>query len=485
MKKFAILALAAVLVVALTVPAAALENEFGGYWRTRFTNEGHFNGEKDDLGSYRFVDTRTRLYYTAKINDNLKLVNKFEMDATWGSSSGSRNGRSTATIPAYTFVDGAGQTNTIPATTIVTSGNNKGYGETEADGVNIEIKNTYADFNTGPVNWTVGTQPFNLFRSFYIDGGNDCTGLIARWKVLDNLVLAGSWLKAYEGGADGGNNSDVDSYTIGGAIYLSENISIKPAISWAHSSEVDAAYGAVLLANGNAINTFDTVTSSAPLGELNLLTYGLDFDMDFDNFGLWLTAFMQDGTLDATGKDLDIRAWLAAVGGNVMLGPVDLHGQFFYTPGDDDTDQINPLGRDSKIKNVQAPLASYYWAEILGYGVFDQAAPDGSPADKIYNIWAANIGASFKPMDKLKIGADLWYAKRQNDVLYVDPLSPTGFRAESKLGTELDVRVTYQLVEGLNLDLVGAYLWAGDAVSVDGNNNENPYELGAQLSLSF
>ena len=42
MKKFAILALAAVMVIALTVPAAALENEFGGYWRTRMFTQGHF-----------------------------------------------------------------------------------------------------------------------------------------------------------------------------------------------------------------------------------------------------------------------------------------------------------------------------------------------------------------------------------------------------------------------------------------------------------
>ena len=46
MKKFAILALAALMVVALTVPATALENEFGGYWRTRFYNQGHFNGSR-------------------------------------------------------------------------------------------------------------------------------------------------------------------------------------------------------------------------------------------------------------------------------------------------------------------------------------------------------------------------------------------------------------------------------------------------------
>ena len=84
MKKFAILALAAVMVIALTVPAAALENEFGGYWRTRLFTDGHFNGENNDDTNYRRVDTRTRLYYTAKINDNLKFVNKFEIDAVWG-----------------------------------------------------------------------------------------------------------------------------------------------------------------------------------------------------------------------------------------------------------------------------------------------------------------------------------------------------------------------------------------------------------------
>jgi hypothetical protein len=35
MKKFAIISLAALLVVAFTMPAAAFESIFGGYWRTR------------------------------------------------------------------------------------------------------------------------------------------------------------------------------------------------------------------------------------------------------------------------------------------------------------------------------------------------------------------------------------------------------------------------------------------------------------------
>jgi len=58
---------------------------------------------------------------------------------------------------------------------------------------------------------------------------------------------------------------------------------------------------------------------------------------------------------------------------------------------------------------------------------------------------------------------------------------------------EADVKITYQLVEGLSLDIVGAYLFAGDALETargtatfsDGKNETNPYEFGTQLSLSF
>nr|MDJ0990043.1 hypothetical protein [Desulfobacterales bacterium] len=175
MKKLSILALAAILVIFFTIPAAALENEFGGYWRTRYFSQKYFSGldRGDDLvlpddkaaedDTTERADTRTRLYYTAKINDNLKLVNKFEMDATFGDS------------------DRADSSN---------------YGKTGADGIAIEVMNSYADFNLGPVNVTAGVQNYSLFRDFLIS--SDASGIIARWKALDNFILAGSWLKNFE-----------------------------------------------------------------------------------------------------------------------------------------------------------------------------------------------------------------------------------------------------------------------------------------------
>jgi len=65
MKKFAIISLAALLVVAFTLPAAAFENIFGGYWRTRaYTQQNYLGSEDPDTGNegnMSLVDTRTRL----------------------------------------------------------------------------------------------------------------------------------------------------------------------------------------------------------------------------------------------------------------------------------------------------------------------------------------------------------------------------------------------------------------------------------------
>jgi hypothetical protein len=120
MKKFTILALAALLVVAFTVPAAALENQFGGYWRTRFYINKDFTGEDQTNGrNYEVVDTRARLYYTAILNDNLKFVTKFEMDSVWGQGP---------------------------------------LGDIGADGKELEIKNAHIDANFWGLNWKVGIQ---------------------------------------------------------------------------------------------------------------------------------------------------------------------------------------------------------------------------------------------------------------------------------------------------------------------------------------
>ena len=134
MKKLSVLFLAAVLVLAFTLPAAAVENIFGGYWRVRaFTNQDFTGTDNNNLVTSKDktkTDSRTRIYYTAKFSDDFKLVTKFEFDWAYGQT-------------------GAGKT-----------GGNIG---ADAKGI-FEIKNSYIDFNTWQkkLNWKIGMQGYTI-----------------------------------------------------------------------------------------------------------------------------------------------------------------------------------------------------------------------------------------------------------------------------------------------------------------------------------
>jgi hypothetical protein len=461
MKKLAIISLAAFMVVAFTMPAAAFESIFGGYWRTRFYTNQDFNGA-DDLEGTRIVgtvdedgnvtitgeedregpdadrslvDTRTRLYYTAKFSDNFKFVNKFEMDATWGRGP---------------------------------------YGDIGADGVSVEVKNTYADFDMGALNAKIGVQGFILARGFIAD--DDFAGAHLTYGN-DLMSLPVFWFKAYEGGDDN-NTADVDIFGIAPTFNMGESLTLKPyALYWMSDNLEDYQ------ASGSLQQLPLFASGLADFDDADIYYVGADLDWKLDVVSLFLTGIYQWGTIDfQSGNDTDISSYLLNGGASMNLGPAELHAQAFYATGDDD-----PFDEDIDSFFVLEG-ASHYWAEIMGYGVFDFYSSAGAPADQISNVWAANIGATFKPMDKLSITADVWYAELVEDDLL----------GENELGTEVDLKVTYKLMENLTMDVVGAYLFAGDAtrviaLDVDADevvvfaseNDDNPYEVGMRLSLSF
>ena len=105
--------------------------------------------------------------------------------------------------------------------------------------------------------------------------------------------------------------------------------------------------------------------------------------------------------------------------------PANLRGQAFYASGQDsgDDDIKEYFGTNGQ---------SYYWAEIMGNGTFDNTVSIGSPGNKISNIWAANIGATIKPMEKLSLSGDIWYAAHVEDDFVLS--------GEKELGVEIDIR---------------------------------------------
>jgi hypothetical protein len=397
MKKFAVVLFVALLGLALTVPASALEHQFGGYWRVRMYNNTDFDGVDNDVSrdkELQQADTRTRLYYTAIINENLKFVNKFEMDAVWGDSSS--------------------------------------YGDIGADGVNVEVKNSYVDFNLGPANAKIGTQGAALHRGFLFD--DDFSGV-----VVGVAGLTAVYVKAIEAGDGSGDDDQVYrvSYDIGGDAFK-----IAPSITYDDQADGDSAWFLGVDADGNA-------------GAL----------------GYWATLIYEGGEY---GVNTDRSAFLVDLGVSVGLSDaLGIHAEAFYATGDDDAtdDEDNAFAGFGGNGAGQ----SKYWGEIMGYGLIDADVSNGSCADKISNILAANLGVSFGVTEKLTLGADIWWAQLAED----------DANGEKDLGTEIDLSAGYTIVEGLKLDMVAAYLLAGDATTGGVADDANPFELGAQFSISF
>ena len=413
-----------------TTASAAVENQFGGYWRTRFTYEDNFTGK--DTASKEYVDTRTRLFYTAKFSDDFKFVNKFEINTGWGDITKT-------------------QTVTVDGKTYNVSGSGLGAGgDIGADGKgNFRVKNSYVDFNLGPaVNAKVGIQAFTVARGFIFD--DDAAGVMLTGK-FGQVSVVGAWINLSNedvAGWDIATNATLDQniYAAIVPVKVNDNVTVTPYFVYHQVSNYEA-----FTATGDAKNWY----------------LGADADLKFGTVSVWGTAIYNGGTIN----DVDNKAYLGAVGADAGI----VHGQFFYASGDD--------GKDAKENNafVSAPGtganytspnvgSSYYWAEILGYGIFDNAVANGSVEDDITNIWAGNVGVTFKPMDKLKLVGDVWYAS----------LAEQNKAGDKELGWELDGVATYDIYDNLSADLVFAYLFSGDAVG-----KEDIMEGGLRLSLKF
>jgi len=395
MKKLAVVLFVALLGLAFTAPAFALENVFGGYWRARFVSMESFNGSDNDPGDIQQVDTRTRLYYTAVINDNLKFVNKFEMDSVWG----------------------VGGTS---------------YGDIGADGIAVEVKNSYIDFNTAGANFKIGTMGGTIQRGFIF--ADDFSGIVAS---MNGFTLI--YGKVAENGD--GPGEEAQMYNASYALDM-DGVKITPNFTYVDGPFSTDAY-----------------------------FLGLDVDATLGGAAVWATLIYEGGELSPTS---DLSAFLVAAGFDMSMSDMlGIHGQAFYSTGEDLTDTDPDY--DGFVDATTG--ASYYWAEIMGYGTFDENASAGAVFDNdiISGIYAINFGLTYAASDQLKFTGDLWYAALTEDDV----------NGETSLGTEIDLVADYTVVEGLNLKLVAAYLFAGDATTGKVANDDNPMLLGAQFSISF
>jgi hypothetical protein len=413
MKKIIASALGLAMVGGVATTAFAVDNQFGGYWRTWVYYADQMNQDDDDA----FIQSnRTRLYYTAKFNDNFKFVNKFEFDSSWGDNDA---------------------------------------GDVGADGHNFELKNSYADFTLGNVNTKMGIMGTTIARGLIFD--DDFSGVLVTPTFGDNALTLGyisisnSDLddSAYDEGSDNG------MFLAKLSLKPSDTLAVTPYVIYNRGTDVTIV---------PEVSDGDTVSTEALIGDEDIYYVGVDFDVQTDAMSLWSTFIYNGGEYE----DTDVSAFLGAFGLDAGVA----HGSFVYATGDDDE------GDGDMNAFVPAPGASFYWSEILGYGIFDDASPlddryvgEGvtTGADGISNLIAVNAGVTFVPMDKMTLSGDVWYASLAED----------NSAGDNYIGTELDGKLSYNIFDNLTADVVVAYLFAGDVVE------EDVTEAGVQLSLKF
>jgi len=426
MKKLLVFGLALFLVVAFTLPASALENVFGGYWRTRFYKYTDINGKDDGAKDYDAIDTRTRLYYTAIINDKVKLVNKLEMNAIWGSGIVSTS------------------------TTAVES-----YGDIAADGAAIVVKNTYVNAKFGDIDLNIGTQGFEWGRNGFLFS-DDGTGVNLSWRGSKNFIPAFYWIRSYEGqdtnpSTLANKGADEDYYTLLFNIKAGD-FQIVPYVTYVYSNNAWA----------------NSAGLGATAGQAQKVYYaGLDLNMKLGVLDVMLTGIYQGGDRDDT---YTYKAYLLDALLKASFGNFGVRGQALYGSGDSDT-------TDNDLKAFTPPTgASYTWSEGYASGDIDKKAFSGNVTGSkaISNLMAFNLGADFAAGKDLKFMLDFWNIRLAQD----------DAAGNKDIGNEIDFHVMYKLLDPLTLDLYANYMIAGDAFYA-GDNDANPYELAAQLSISF
>jgi len=306
-KQMLTIAAAGALTAVTALPAMAFENEFHGLFNFNAVFSNYNSGDSGDLsvgknsglgtaayGDKRkmnnYFEQRTRLQYTAKASDDLKLVTQFEIDNQWGK------------------------------TTAVAANSNKTNGvQIDTDVVNIEVKHAYLDFNLGKNdNVKVGMLPYkDTLKGIFIDADAPAIYNTAKFGAY-TLGLGFTRLK--------------DSYVTNGAtptattrvgdlnqdVFMMDN-------TFAFNKDTKAALSYYFLSDYSVANVDTKVNTFGLSGETKLA------GIDLSGF----VAAQAGYTHDFTAKKANTyNGWAANVAAKMNVGPGAARTGFLFVSGD-------------------------------------------------------------------------------------------------------------------------------------------------------
>lgn len=537
MKRHLVVLTALLLVVALAMPAlAAVEFKYGGEFRTRFINNdnnlfGEVNGldnstSTDKNDNQLFIDQRFRMYFTFIASENLRVVSKFEIgDVTWGRSGGrlgASSGGNTGADAVNVETKNVYVEFNIPQTPVTAFVGIQGINLLSSWIIDDDFSAAVLRAKFDPVTAKLGYVAGQV-DEIGVDGlGTTWQSRIDSW-FLDVAYKNGPWSGGLIGYYQFGHNTLA---------------SAEPAVMWTPSTTMYnpasnplgyPTFGAGVIPFGNnsilAVDEFSKSgsvlynqftpqfmgidqTEANHVKDNNLFDLGLNLQYKIDWASAYFNFVKNLGAVDIYNADestkigADYTGFMLDAGASFFCGPYTFNLGGFYTTGD--KLNINETGSDaagggygttsyanSSIDRFVYPRSTQKnFSEIIGGGILDNnqnIAHTDAGGNRDYqwegygwpsNLWTVSVGASWQALEKTKLSGSYWYFGTSEEVL------GKGGYAASDIGHELDFYLTQGIVDGLNLDLVAAYLIKGDAYSAS-LDVKDAYELGARLIWNF
>jgi hypothetical protein len=431
MKKSLVVLSAAAMIAAAAVPALALENEFHGMYRSfGYLTNAYSGGTAFSLSAdgqtVSYVEQRARIQYIAKASDDLKLVTHFEMDALFGGKSDGKYA-------------GAGDAGVL-----------------DADGISLETKNVYLDFNVAaPLNVKIGIQPYNdALQGVY--GNFDGAGAVATGKFGIVTPSLGWFRLANELGSNGAatytaigkKTTDLTvldvkaavtkDITVGANYYLLNRDTTLTAVTGPYPTTITTAPAAGSSAAAN---------STAQL----VHTLGLNAAAKVGPAAINAFAAYQFGEFSDAR---DLAAYALGAVAKVKVGPGNVNVSGLYLSGDKST-----TGDYKGWQEIQSNGGVSYFSASNMYLLVSNVADINTRTA----IGTNDLTKGGRGLLGMFAGYDAALGKifTAANVGYAQVAEKRGTEKGS-IGTELNATVGYKLYDNLSVSLNGAYAILGD-----------------------
>jgi hypothetical protein len=500
MRKGLIVLLVAAVAVMFALPAMAAEMtptnlKVSGFYRSKAYLSNFIDGYSapsirtgahgDEEQTNAFVEQRFRVKFEFG-TENVKAVWFLESDNIWGDASGSNK---------LTSAD----------TTGLGAMRNTG-GALGGDRINTETKNIYVWFKLPDtsLDFTVGLQNQTDAYAGIIYGAADFAGIFMTGKYEPVSYKLG-WAKLYENQPK--NSDDMTLYVVEtnfiptkdakmgvNFYYLQDDTQKANTIAFTGSSSGTTLPFAVTAGGANPWGTNNTKKVYMP---------GINGTFKAGPATLTGFAMYQWGTINydsykpagSPAKDVDIQAYMLDLRGDMNVGPGKAFLEGLYLSGGDNprdkykapitlaTQDGSPGGNSAFSRtNTIMMLASPDTINISQCLVGCSGGEMGSdPGMGGRGIWTIATGYAMPFTKQLKGEANLSYLSATKRLATDSP-----DRKGSGMGTELNAAVHYNIVKGLDVGLVGGYVWLGDFFNPEsGDKVKNAYTTYARINYAY